>query len=63
VALGYRKSQPFNKTTITGGKHYTLRAFAYWFICLRQHGTFFFILGDVVRGAHNITKNRKNLLA
>jgi hypothetical protein len=31
-------------------------------MCLRQHGTFFFVLGDVLRGAQNITKNKQNLL-
>jgi hypothetical protein len=32
-------------------------------MCLRQHGNFFVVLGDVLRGAQNITKNIKNLLA
>jgi hypothetical protein len=26
--------------------NYQIRTFAYLFICLRQHGTFFFVLGD-----------------
>ena len=32
--------------------------------CLYACGStvFFFVLGDVVRSAHNITKNKKNLL-
>ena len=29
---------------------------------LQQHGAFFFVLGDVLRSAQNITKNMKNLL-
>jgi hypothetical protein len=31
-------------------------------MCLQQHGTFFFVPGDVLRGAQNITRNQKNLL-
>jgi hypothetical protein len=31
-------------------------------MCLRQHGTVFVVLGDVLRGAQNITKNKQNLL-